>query len=145
MLLGSLDEADKDFYRSIFGALRKSAKFGSTLVDFDAERLFEVCKLAGVNVTSSARAFAEEKKIDNLPHVDSGVKIDEFLFSSKDALAVLLNYCKSVSKEECSTAHFAAGHGSNLDSNFLNFIQRIGNPYPKPYRLEGEFGVFQVE
>lgn len=82
----------------------------------------EVCKLAGVNVSSSARAFAEEKKVENLPLLDSGVKIDEFLFSGNDALSVLISYCKAVAKEEISTAHFAECLGSDLDANFLNFI-----------------------
>ncbi len=115
------------------------------MVDFDAERLFEICRLAGINVSSSSRAFAEVEKIDKLPAVDSNVKVDDFLFSSKEAIDVLCKYCRSLSKEECSTSHFAVSTGTELDSNFLNFIQRIGNPYPKPYRLHGEFGKFQVE
>ena len=50
------------------------------------------------------------------------MKIDDFLYSSKDAIGVLLKYCKAVSKEECSTAHFVARTGTELDANFLNFI-----------------------
>ncbi len=140
-LLGNLEDNDKKFYRSVYGALRR-AKFGEALIDFDAERLFEICRLAGINVSSSSRAFDEVEKIDKLPAVDSNVKIEDFLYSSKEAIAVLLQYCKALSKEECSTAHFAVSLGTDLDANFLNFIQRIGNPYPKPYRTHGDFGKF---
>ena len=103
-----------------------------------------MCKLAGVNVVSSASVFKESTKIDNLPDVDSGIGVDDFLFNSKEALGIVRDYCKCASKEECSTSHFESVAGAELNANFQQFIQRVGNPYPKPYRLDGEFRAFEV-
>lgn len=93
---------------------------------------------------NSAKAFSEKTTIDNLPDIDSGVAINEFLFSNKDNVEVLKSYVSNVSKERCSTAHFADTVGEYLNCNVLVFYERLGNPYPKPYRLDGEFGQFEV-
>jgi hypothetical protein len=82
--------------------------------------------------------------VENLPEVDSGVAVNDFLFSSKENVDVLKKYVANVSKEKCSTAHFAETVGEQLNSNVLVFYERLGNPYPKPYRLDCEFGQFEV-
>ena len=69
--------------------MKSSAKFGPSLIDFDPERLFEVCKLAGVNVVSTASVFKKQKDIADLPDASSNVRIDEFMFSSKEAINVV--------------------------------------------------------
>ena len=121
-MLANLDETDKDFYRLFYHTYKTSSHFGSALIDFDAERLFAICKLCGLNVVSTATAFEEVKKVDNLPAVDSGVNVDDFVFSSKDSIDIMKQYCSLVSKEQCSTSHFATVNGCDLKADFLGFV-----------------------
>jgi hypothetical protein len=87
-MLEGLEVEEVDFYSGMYKALAhlKLSFVGDSVLDFDPERIFSICKLAGFNVVNSAAAFAEQAVVDDLPAVDSGVVVTDYLFSDKNSV-----------------------------------------------------------
>lgn len=79
----------------------------------------------------------------NLPAIDSKTEINTFLFSSKEALNIVKQYCRSIAREQCSTSHFKGVNGLELDGFFKILFNVLATLIPNHIAWKGSLAVLK--
>jgi hypothetical protein len=72
------------------------------------------------------------------------VELVDFFAHEKNSIKVLIDYCKNVVVEKVSTDHFPVVPESILPTRYSEYALKDINPFPRPVKLDKEFGHFNV-